>query len=87
MSVNNLNELEFIRGEIWANIFLEDTIVRILPQTGKVLGWVDLRQLPELLPRSERRDVLNGIAFDPENNRIFVTGKLWPKLFEIKVPN
>ncbi len=87
MPVNNLNELEYIRGEIWANIFMEEVIVRISPQTGKVLGWIDLSQLNALLPRSETRDVLNGIAYDAEGDRIFVTGKFWPKLFEIKIIN
>ena len=85
--VNNLNELEYIRGEIWANVFMEDVIVRISPQTGKVLGWIDLSQLKALLPRSETRDVLNGIAYDAEGDRIFITGKFWPKLFEIKIIN
>ena len=83
--VKNLNELEFVRGEIWANIFMEDIIIRIAPQTGKVLGWIDLSMLPSMLPPMERRDVLNGIAYDKENDRIFVTGKFWPKLFEIKL--
>lgn len=85
--VNNLNELEFVRGEIWANVFQEDVIARISPQTGKVLGWIDLSQLNTLLPQSERRDVLNGIAYDPESDRLFITGKFWPNLFEIKVQN
>jgi glutamine cyclotransferase len=85
--VNNLNELEYIRGEIWANVFMEEVIVRISPQTGKVLGWIDLSQLNALLPRSETRDVLNGIAYDAEGDRIFITGKFWPKLFEIKIIN
>ncbi len=85
--VNNLNELEFVGGEIWANVFQEDIIARISPQTGKVSGWIDLSQLPALLPQSERRDVLNGIAYDPEGDRLFITGKFWPKLFEIKVQN
>jgi glutaminyl-peptide cyclotransferase len=87
MPVDNLNELEFVRGEIWANIFMEDIIVRISPQTGQVLGWINLSQLQALLPRSGRRDVLNGIAYDPEGDRIFITGKFWPKLFEIKLQN
>ncbi len=83
--ISNINELEFIQGEIWANIFYENVIVRISPQTGKVLGWIDLGWLQTLLPRSGKRDVLNGIAYDPDGGRIFVTGKNWPKLFEIKV--
>ena len=87
MPVNNLNELEFIRGEIWANIFMEDIIARISPQTGKVLGWIDLSELSLLLPAVQRGDVLNGIAYDSESDRIFVTGKYWHKLFEIKVQN
>ena len=87
MPVNNLNELEFVRGEIWANIFMEDIIARISPQTGKVLGWIDLSELSLLLPAVQRGDVLNGIAYDSESDRIFVTGKYWHKLFEIKVQN
>jgi glutaminyl-peptide cyclotransferase len=83
--VSNLNELEFIRGEIWANVFMEDIIVRIAPETGKVIGWVDLNNLQLLLPAKERRDVLNGIAYDQEQGRIFVTGKYWSRLFEIKI--
>lgn len=85
MPVNNLNELEFIRGEIWANIFMEDIIARISPHTGKVLGWIDLSRLHLMLPDQGKRDDLNGIAYDPEGDRIFVTGKFWLKLFEIKV--
>jgi len=83
--IGNLNELEFIKGEIWANIFREDIIVRISPVTGKVLGWIDLSLLYSLIPKHSRIDVLNGIAYDESKDRIFVTGKLWPKLFEIKV--
>ena len=85
MPVTYLNELEFIRNEIWANVFMTDLIARISPQTGEVLSWVDLSSLPALLPRSRRRDVLNGIAYDPERDRIFVTGKFWSKIFEIKI--
>ncbi len=83
--IGNLNELEFIKGEIWANIFHEDIIVRISPVTGKILGWIDLSQLHSLIPKQNRIDVLNGIAYDHNRDRIFVTGKLWPKIFEIKV--
>lgn len=82
---DSLNELEYINGEIWANIWLSDHIARIDPLTGKVLGYVDLTGI---LPASDRKadtDVLNGIAYDNKGNRIFVTGKKWPKLFEIKV--
>ncbi len=84
-AISNLNELEFIRGEIWANIFMDSIIVRISPLTGEVLGWVDLSKLYNLLPVNCRVDVLNGIAYDQDTDRIFVTGKLWPKLFEIKL--
>jgi glutamine cyclotransferase len=80
-----LNELEYIRGEIYANIWQTDKIVRIDPTTGEVLGWIDLRGiLPEELRTSET-DVLNGIAYDPENSRLFVTGKRWPELYEIRL--
>jgi glutaminyl-peptide cyclotransferase len=80
-----LNELEFVRGEIFANIYRTDWIARISPQSGAVTGWIDLRRL---LPEADRRipvDVLNGIAYDAVRNRFFVTGKLWPKLFEIEI--
>lgn len=83
--VDNLNELEMIEGELWANIWQTDRIARIHPLTGKVLGYVELNNL---LPREEREpgtDVLNGIAWDPEGRRLFVTGKYWPRLYEITV--
>jgi len=83
--VNALNELEFVRGEIWANVWQTDRIARISPVDGRVLGWIDLSGI---LPKAERATadaVLNGIAYDSATDRIFVTGKLWPKLFEIKV--
>jgi glutaminyl-peptide cyclotransferase len=82
--VEALNELEYIRGEIWANIWLTDKIVRFSPKDGRVTGWIDLAGI---LTPAERAgaDVLNGIAFDSIGDRIFVTGKLWPKLFEIKL--
>jgi glutaminyl-peptide cyclotransferase len=83
--IKNLNELEFVRGEIWANVFMEDIIARISVKTGKVLGWVDLSVLSSELPVSAKKDVLNGIAYDRKGDRIFVTGKFWPKLFEIKI--
>jgi glutamine cyclotransferase len=80
----NLNELEYMKGEILANVFLTDSLARIAPETGRVLGYVDLSGL---LSPAERRstDVLNGIAYDAPNDRLFVTGKLWPKLFEIRI--
>ena len=80
-----LNELEFVRGEIFANVYQTDWIARISPQTGAVTGWIDLRGL---LPEADRLipvDVLNGIAYDAGGKRLFVTGKLWPKLFEIEL--
>ena len=82
--VMQLNELEYINGEIWANIWQTDRIARISPFTGNVAGWIDLKGL--LTPAEKAgADVLNGIAYDAATNRIFVTGKNWPKLFEIKV--
>lgn len=83
-AIRNLNELEYIDGEIWANIWYRDEIARISPETGAVLGWIDLSAL---YPRSQRNseDVLNGIAYDVDNDRLFVTGKNWPQLFEITV--
>ena len=84
--VKDLNELEWIKGEIFANIWQTEKIARIDPATGKVVGWIDLTGL---LSPSEQAgmhvDVLNGIAYDAKADRIFVTGKLWPKLFEIKL--
>ena len=81
--VIRLNELEYVRGEIFANVWQTDRIARIDPRTGHVTGWIDLTGL---LPPSDRRqpvDVLNGIAYDARTDRLFVTGKWWPKLFEI----
>lgn len=85
--VRFLNELEYINGEIWANVYLSDCIVRISPQSGTVLGWILLSKLRQGLIGAGHHDidVLNGIAWDPEKKRIFVTGKLWPKLYEIKL--
>ena len=83
--VDMLNELEWIEEEIWANVWQTDRIARIDPESGRVLSWVDLTGL---LPESERSDggaVLNGIAHDESGDRIFVTGKLWPALFEVEV--
>jgi glutaminyl-peptide cyclotransferase len=82
--IANLNELEWVKGEIYANIWQTDLIARIDPTSGHVVGWIDLTGL---LPAAERRgvDVLNGIAYDAEHDRLFVTGKLWPRLFEIKL--
>lgn len=83
--VLNLNELEYIKGEIFANVLPTDRIARINPQTGKVTGWIDLSGLLGAEAHHPQIDVLNGIAYDSENKRLFVTGKLWPKLFEIEL--
>ena len=84
--VRNLNELEWVKGQIFANIWMTDTIARIDPANGRVLGWIDLGGL---MPRSQVGDdrdaVANGIAYDARGDRLFVTGKLWPKLFQIKL--
>ncbi len=83
--VTQLNELEYIKGEIYANIWLTDRIARIDPQSGKVNAWINLSGI---LPPEARPDpgaVLNGIAYDEASDRLFVTGKYWPKLFEIKL--
>ncbi len=84
--VTMLNELAYIEGEVWANIWLTDTIVRIDPINGRVLGWVDLTGLLALTePAPYDVDVLNGIAYDADQQRVFVTGKLWPTLYEIEL--
>jgi glutamine cyclotransferase len=83
--IRNLNALEYIKGEVFANVWQKDAIVRISPTTGKVLGWVDLSKLRNALGPVRGAEVLNGIAYDAANDRIFITGKLWPKLFEIKL--
>ena len=84
--IRNLNELEWIEGEIWANVWLTDRIARISPNTGEVNAWVDLSTL---WPVSQRprpdEQVLNGIAYDKATRRIFITGKKWPKLYQISV--
>lgn len=84
--VTNVNELEWIKGEIYANIWTTDRIARIDPASGKVLGWIDLTGLLNPADRIQgHTDVLNGIAYDAKGDRIFVTGKRWPKLFEIRL--
>jgi glutaminyl-peptide cyclotransferase len=84
VKVAQLNELEWVRGEIYANVWGTDRIVRISPVDGRVLGWIDLAGLLPADDRTAETDVLNGIAYDPVAGRLFVTGKLWPKLFEIR---
>jgi glutaminyl-peptide cyclotransferase len=83
--VTELNELEFVKGEILANVWRTDRIARISPADGKVLGWIDLSGILPPPERSGSDAVLNGIAYDASTDRLFVTGKLWPKLFEIKL--
>lgn len=83
--LDELNELEYIKGEIYANIWQTDKIVRIDPSSGKILGWIDLTDLLPVSDRGRETNVLNGIAYDRNTDRLFVTGKLWPKLFEIKL--
>jgi glutamine cyclotransferase len=84
--VGNLNELEYVRGEVYANVWLTDRIARIDPATGTVTGWIDLTGLLTAADRARGpTDVLNGIAYDAEGDRLFVTGKLWPALFEVRL--
>src|SRR5215469_946340 len=83
--LDQLNELEFVEGEIYANVWHNDRIARISPQTGRVVGWIDLTGLLGPLYQREAEAVLNGIAYDRAGKRLFVTGKLWPKVFEIRV--
>lgn len=84
--LRRINELEYIDGQVWANVFVQDWLVRIDPETGVVTAVADLSQL---FPRAERneplRDVLNGIAYEEQSGRLFVTGKNWPTLFEVKL--
>jgi glutamine cyclotransferase len=84
-AVDQLNELEYVHGQIYANVWHTDRIVRISPETGRVLGWINLAGLLKPGEVSDPEAVLNGIAYDAEHDRLFVTGKLWPKLFEIKI--
>ena len=82
-SVPKLNELEFVNGEILANVWYSSRIARIDPKSGRVTGWLELKHLFPQSIRHNREAVLNGIAWDDQNNRLYVTGKLWPSLFEI----
>lgn len=84
--VDQLNELEWVQGTVFANIWQTDRIARIDPKTGEVIAWIDLAGiLPERDRIGGHTDVLNGIAYDSSKDRLFVTGKLWPKIFEIRI--
>ncbi len=83
--VEHLNELEYVKGEIYANIWQTDRIARISPKDGRVTGWIDLSGLLSAAERGTPNAVLNGIAYDAAGDRLFVTGKLWPRVFEIKL--
>lgn len=83
--VENLNELEWVEGELFANVWQTDRIARISPVTGAVTGWIDLSGLLGPMYRNGTEDVLNGIAYDAAHKRLFVTGKLWPNVFEIQL--
>lgn len=83
--VSQLNELEYVRGEIYANLWHFNRVARIDPKDGRVTGWIDLSGLLKPGDTTDEEAVLNGIAYDEQGDRLFVTGKLWPKLFEIKL--
>ncbi len=86
IAVNQLNELEVVEGEIFANIWHTNTIARIDPDTGKITGWIDFSKLyPGAGKGQNGENVMNGIAYDAEKKRLFVTGKLWPKIYEVKI--
>jgi len=83
--ISQLNELEYVDGEIYANIWKSDAIARIAPDDGRVVGWIDLSSLWPARKRPDTEAVLNGIAYDAEGKRLFVTGKNWPRLYEIRL--
>jgi glutamine cyclotransferase len=83
--ISQLNELEWVNGEIWANIWQTSRIARIDPASGRVKGWIDLSALTRLNTSADPDQVANGIAYEPKSKRLFVTGKRWPKLYEIKL--
>ena len=89
-SVDLINELEYINGEIWANILYSNSIARISPQNGQILGWIDMSNFvpKEIKNLQDRERALNGIAFDEEKQRVYITGKYWPVLYEFQIiPN
>jgi glutaminyl-peptide cyclotransferase len=83
--VASLNEIEFVKGEVLANIWQTPLIARIDPKSGVVKGWIDLRGLPDVQRRPNTDSVPNGIAYDAKADRLFVTGKLWPRLYEVRL--
>ena len=83
--LQHINELEYIKGEVYANVWLTDRIARIDPKSGRVTGWIDLAGLLSAAERGSNDAVLNGIAYDAASDRLFVTGKWWPRVFEIKL--
>jgi glutaminyl-peptide cyclotransferase len=86
IAVDQINELEVVDGEVYANLWHTNTIARINPANGKIVGWIDLGKLyPDAGKGRNNENVLNGIAYDAEKKRLFVTGKLWPKIYEIKL--
>ena len=85
LPVTGLNELEQVEGYVWANVWPTDRIAIIDPADGRVRGWLDLSGILPVVMRGPRADVLNGIAYDSDSRRLFVTGKNWPRLFEIEV--
>jgi glutaminyl-peptide cyclotransferase len=83
--VKMLNELEFVKGELYANVWQTEFVLRIDPATGRILGAIDFVGILPQVDRAKGTDVMNGIAYDPQGDRLFVTGKNWPDLFEVKV--
>jgi glutamine cyclotransferase len=83
--LNHINELEWVDGYIWANIYLTDSIVKINPETGVVEGYVDLPALRQKLVNNPEAEAFNGVAYNSENGHFYVTGKDWNKLFEIEI--
>ncbi|BBF70357.1 glutaminyl-peptide cyclotransferase [Sphingomonas bisphenolicum] len=84
-AVDRLNELEYVKGEVWANIWYDTRIARIDPATGAVIDWIDVSRLRKAAGVTDSEAVANGIAYDAAKDRVFITGKNWPKLFEIKL--
>ena len=83
--IDRLNELEYVKGEIWANIWYDNHIARIDPANGTVIDWIDIAPLTKASGATDDEAVANGIAYDAQGDRLFITGKYWPKLFEIQL--